>query len=126
MRVPKAGGTLFKVDDIIRGYASAHGSEIADSSLILLADILPTGAFAALQALQHPKLSPMLAGVSYPPSASAHVGSQFTGTTQLTNSDRTIIIAIVGLGPVGVVRHKFASQRSDVLRKTPVRCSEPP
>lgn len=98
VRVPKAGGTLFKVDDI------AHDKQFppSDSSLLLLADILPTGVFAALQALQHAKLSPMISGVAYP--FSAVVPDSYSGvTSSLAPSDRILTIGIVGLGPVGVV-----------------------
>ncbi|KZT64642.1 hypothetical protein DAEQUDRAFT_678176 [Daedalea quercina L-15889] len=85
-RIPKAGGTLFSLTALAQSTAGAL--EIADSSLLLLADILPTGVFAAVQALQHPKLSPILTGSAYP------------SIQSLPN--RILTLAVVGLGPVGV------------------------
>ncbi|KAI0642468.1 chaperonin 10-like protein [Trametes meyenii] len=91
IRIPKAGGTLFSLS---APQASSVGavqwdlSRLADSSLILLADILPTGVFAAMQALQHPKIAPMITAKSYP----------FGGFA----TDRVLTIGVVGLGPVGV------------------------
>ncbi|EKM57942.1 uncharacterized protein PHACADRAFT_116423 [Phanerochaete carnosa HHB-10118-sp] len=86
VRVPKAGGTLFKVESVTAASKDGSVSCLADSSLLLLADILPTGVFAALQVLQHAKTSPMLTASPYP----------FGGF------DRILTLAIVGLGPVGV------------------------
>lgn len=100
VRVPKAGGTLLKIDDIT---SLLHGqTQLADTSLILLADILPTGAFAALQVLQHPKLSALIHNTTYPYNGFVpkHVSLD---TVQLTSEDRTITFAVIGLGPVGIV-----------------------
>lgn len=97
-RIPKAGGTLFSLTALAK--SDPHVLALADSSLLLLADILPTGVFAALQALQHPKLSPLLTGSAYPSNPAL--------TTPLQTEDRTLTIAVVGLGPVGVVRHLLA------------------
>jgi len=103
-RIPKAGGTLFSLTALAA--SNAHVLEVADSSLLLLADILPTGVFAALQALQHPKLSPMLTGSAYPSSSfvpSSGLTLAGAGVMKpLEAADRTLTIAIVGLGPVGV------------------------
>ncbi|TFY53451.1 hypothetical protein EVJ58_g9447 [Rhodofomes roseus] len=103
-RIPKAGGTLFSLTALAR--SNARVLDIADSSLLLLADILPTGVFVALQALQHPKLSPMLTGSAYPSSSFVPCdGLVLSGTgvmKPLETADRTLTIAIVGLGPVGV------------------------
>ncbi|KAK7687146.1 hypothetical protein QCA50_009649 [Cerrena zonata] len=99
VRVPKAGGTLLKIEDITSLF---HGrTQLADTSLILLADILPTGAFAALQALQHPKVSALIHDTSYPYNGFVprHVPLD---TVQLNASDRTITFAVIGLGPVGI------------------------
>lgn len=102
MRVPKAGGTLFRVDSIVRSSDASH--PVSDSSLLLLADILPTGVFAALQALQHPKLSPMISGSSYPFSSFNPVGEEkVIALAPLSQADAVLTIAIVGLGPVGIV-----------------------
>ncbi|KAH9848308.1 chaperonin 10-like protein [Lenzites betulinus] len=90
IRIPKAGGTLFSLSALqAPGDATPKWdlSKLADSSLILLADILPTGVFAAMQALQHPKIAPMLTGKPYP----------YGGF-----GDRALTIGVVGLGPVGV------------------------
>jgi hypothetical protein len=98
VRVPKAGGTLFKVDDIHSIDTSIH---LKDSSLLLLADILPTGIFAALQALQHPKLAAILSGIAYP--FSGYIPGVMGGESSLLSEDRSLTIAVVGLGPVGMV-----------------------
>jgi len=99
-RIPKAGGTLFNLTAL----AETSGLKIADSSLLLLADILPTGVFAALQALQHPKLSPMLTGSAYPASSFIPSGTllEKSNSVALQSGDRILTIAVVGLGPVGV------------------------
>ncbi|EEB92899.1 hypothetical protein MPER_08519, partial [Moniliophthora perniciosa FA553] len=68
---------------------------ISDISLLLLGDILPTGLFAAVQALNHPKLSPLLRGIPWPPRS----GDDAKG---LTISDRALTFAVIGLGPVGI------------------------
>ncbi|TFK70402.1 alcohol dehydrogenase [Pluteus cervinus] len=106
VRVPKAGATLFNLSDPKSWHSTLSPelksqalSKIADSSLLMLADILPTGVFAAIQAINHPKLQPVLTGRPWPlcfsPSAD---GSEVT----LTEEDRTLILAVVGLGPVGL------------------------
>ncbi|KAJ7688220.1 chaperonin 10-like protein [Mycena olivaceomarginata] len=90
VRVPKAGGTLFNLSDP-KSWHSTLSPEmkekalagIADSSLLMLADILPTGVFAALQALNHPKVLPALSGRPWP-------------------ANRMLTFAIIGLGPVGL------------------------
>lgn len=112
VRVPKAGGTLFKVNALVSSSPSEVRAPISDSSLLLLADILPTGVFAALQALQHAKLSPMLSGISYPSSSSHLAGLECDTTPCLPLSDREIVIAIVGLGPVGVVSQVTTFRRT--------------
>ena len=91
---------------------------LPDSSLLLLADILPTGAFAAVQALSHAKMSPMLAAVAYP--LSAYVPSSFipdvpvdAKLASLSIEDRALTFAVVGLGPVGVVCQLYAFHYED-------------
>ena len=112
VRVPFAGGTLFVVSNSPASAVSpSHLATLADTSLLLLADILPTGYFTALQALQHPNIVPLLNGKSYPFSALENLQN----ATPLTNlvrpaaeeeiGDRVITLAVIGLGPVGVVRH---------------------
>ncbi|OCH86982.1 hypothetical protein OBBRIDRAFT_760445 [Obba rivulosa] len=107
-RIPKAGGTLYSLSSLQSHSYSGRTidiSSITDSSLILLADILPTGVFAALQVLQHPKLSPMLTGTPYPSSSFlpySHAPLKAQASTPLQSSDRLLSIAVIGLGPVGV------------------------
>ena len=98
VRVPKAGGTLFKVDDIL---SASPDIPPEDSSFLLLADILPTGVFAAIQPLQHPKLAAILSGVAYPHNGYLPAGLE--KTPSLAAEDKVLTIAIVGLGPVGMV-----------------------
>lgn len=105
--MPYAGGTLFRLDDIEAGLAT--GSRLTDSSLLLLADILPTGYFAALQLLEHPKLRALLSGKPYPHSTLASGGS--TGG-QMTTSREILNIALIGLGPVGIVSTTISSKIS--------------
>ncbi|EPQ52406.1 hypothetical protein GLOTRDRAFT_14790, partial [Gloeophyllum trabeum ATCC 11539] len=99
VRVPKAGGTLFKIE--------GQTSQISDTSLILLGDILPTGAFAALQALQHPKLLPFFTSQPYPFSSQPLASILKSSGIELPQSlirdeDKVLTLAVVGLGPVGV------------------------
>ncbi|KAF8208642.1 chaperonin 10-like protein [Mycena galopus ATCC 62051] len=104
VRVPKAGGTLFNLSDP-KSWHSTLSAEmkakalagIADSSLLLLSDILPTGVFAALQAMNHPKVLPVLSGRPWP-------ASFFPGDASITvlPEDRVLTFAIIGLGPVGL------------------------
>jgi hypothetical protein len=99
--VPYAGGTLFRLDDIeLDPTTGSRLAALTDSSLLLLADILPTGYFAALQLLQHPKLAPFLSGNPYPRPTLAL--SPAGGSTTAPNN--VLSIALIGLGPVGIVR----------------------
>jgi len=115
VRVPKAGGTLFKVESILSLVPPSFHYEppnqpqkLSDSSLLLLADILPTGAFAAIQALQHPKLAPFISGRPFPfngvyvPSVGAEGEGGLIHSGGLNDQERVITIGIVGLGPVGL------------------------
>lgn len=107
VRVPKAGGTLFNLSDPST-WSSALSEEakqkalsnIADSSLLMLADILPTGVFAALQAINHPKIAPVITGKPWPLCFSKDSGSGNEVT--FAESDRILTVAVIGLGPVGV------------------------
>jgi len=78
IRVYKAGGTLIKLDDI-----SMEG--VRRESMLLLADILPTGYHAVNTVLQHTNLSSFL----------LHTDEQL--------SKRDLVLGIIGLGPVGLV-----------------------
>ncbi|KAJ7857774.1 chaperonin 10-like protein [Mycena leptocephala] len=104
VRVPKAGGTLFNLNDATSWPSTLSDdmktkalAGIADSSLLMLADILPTGVFAALQAMNHPKVLPALTGRPWP-------ASFFPGDSSITvlPEDRVLTFAIIGLGPVGL------------------------
>ncbi|THU85244.1 alcohol dehydrogenase [Dendrothele bispora CBS 962.96] len=140
IRVPKAGGTLYNLSDpssfslSLSSFTSSSPSgagassslaeaisSISDSSLLLLSDILPTGVFAALQILNHPKVQPMLTGKPWPNALSrmtSHMPLPYTlahpnpndpqsqqgggGKTLLREEDRVLNLAVVGLGPVGI------------------------
>ncbi|KAG8749565.1 hypothetical protein FRC14_001258 [Serendipita sp. 396] len=98
VRIPKAGGTLIEapVDE-------NTGHEIAPSIGILLADILPTGYFAAKQALEHPNLVPLL----HPKLISAGIGfidPAYASEVSASSADSVagLTFAVIGLGPVGV------------------------
>jgi threonine dehydrogenase-like Zn-dependent dehydrogenase len=108
VRVPRAGGTLFNLSNPST-WSSSNLSEtqklsalktLSDSSLLLLADILPTGVFAALQAMNHPKVLPVVTGRPWPTSFFADASS--TGLAPLHEEDKVLTFAIIGLGPVGV------------------------
>ncbi|KAF8908991.1 alcohol dehydrogenase [Gymnopilus junonius] len=107
VRVPKAGGTLFNLSDPSTWSSSLPIdvkekalSKLADSSLLLLADILPTGVFAAMQAINHPKVAPVLTGRPWPLcfSPSTDTGNEVSFNAE----DRIFTVAVIGLGPVGV------------------------
>ena len=68
---------------------------------MLLADILPTGVFAALQALNHPKVAPVITGKPWPLCFSQDVVGP-GNEVSFTQEDKLLTIAIVGLGPVGI------------------------
>ncbi|KAJ7600458.1 chaperonin 10-like protein [Mycena floridula] len=100
IRVPKAGGTLFNLSNPSTFGKSITIDKIADSSLLLLADILPTGVFAAIQALNHPKVLPVITGLPWP--SSFFPNSEFNEATPLQDTDRILTLALLGLGPVGI------------------------
>lgn len=95
VRVRRAGGTLYSLRDI------PDGSLLADSSLLLLCDILPTGVFAAFQALNHAKILPFTTRQPYPLSASPlQIGN--VSLLPFLEEDTLLTMAVIGLGPVGV------------------------
>ncbi|KAJ7457665.1 chaperonin 10-like protein [Mycena galericulata] len=104
VRVPKAGATLFNLSDS-KSWPSALSAEmkekalsgLADSSLLMLADILPTGVFAALQAMNHPKVLPALTGRPWPTNF-----FPCDASVTMLPEDRLLTFAIIGLGPVGL------------------------
>jgi threonine dehydrogenase-like Zn-dependent dehydrogenase len=94
IRVPTAGGTLNVVDKT---------STLPDSALLVLADILPTGYFAALQLLNHPNLQPSLSGKPLPLFAKpVEPKISLYSETPPVPADDGLNIAVIGLGPVGV------------------------
>lgn len=108
IRVPKGGGTLFNLSNPSTWSSSLPKEDrekaltgFADSSLLLLADILPTGVFAALQALNHPKVAPVITGKPWPLCFSQDVVSP-GNEVNFTQEDKLLTIGIIGLGPVGI------------------------
>jgi threonine dehydrogenase-like Zn-dependent dehydrogenase len=109
IRIPKAGGTLIPIQVAHSLISNDHVEKeeiIPPEMAILLADILPTGYFAALQAFQHPNLAFLLGG------GVAGLVDQTFAEEVVDNSDakgahsegRLMTFAVIGLGPVGVVR----------------------
>jgi threonine dehydrogenase-like Zn-dependent dehydrogenase len=101
------GGTLFDLSDpstwssnLPKDVKEKALSQISDSSLLMLADILPTGVFAATQALNHPKVAPVLTGRAWPLCFSPAV--EQGNEVGLTAEDKVLTVAIIGLGPVGI------------------------
>ena len=106
VRIPKAGGTLIPVD--VKRLVDEKEEVLPPEVMILLADILPTGYFAVLQAFQHlnlaASLSPVVSG-----------GLSHQGLIDRMFMEEIIdmqghglsntIFAVIGLGPVGIVRH---------------------
>ncbi|KAI6027542.1 chaperonin 10-like protein [Pisolithus microcarpus] len=108
VRVPKAGGTLYRLDEALAAYtaqeleAQCSTPRLADSSLLLLCDILPTGVFAAFQALNHPKTLPMMTSQPYPHSSTLITLKGILAPSLHRPQDTVLLIAVIGLGPVGV------------------------
>ncbi|KIM78518.1 hypothetical protein PILCRDRAFT_98402 [Piloderma croceum F 1598] len=106
VRVPKAGGTLYSLSGAGDFWSRSSQTnvnarpELADSSLLLMCDILPTGVFAAFQALNHPKMLPMSTGLPFP--ASSFRADGLNGSEKLGSEDTILTIAVIGLGPVGL------------------------
>lgn len=107
VRVPRAGGTLFKIppDHVTTEEGISRWKNISDASLVLMADILPTGLFAATQTLQHPNILPIFRSKPFPVSLyeenqEASVGANII---PLSDDDKHLTLAIIGLGPVGLV-----------------------
>jgi len=128
VRVPKAGGTLYSLSgggDFWSTSSQANANarpELADSSLLLMCDILPTGVFAAFQALNHPKVLPMVTGLPYPASSLRDNG--LVGAGKLGSEDTILTIAVIGLGPVGLVSlFSHFSRLEVVLMDLMVECA---
>ncbi|PVF93548.1 hypothetical protein CPB86DRAFT_790003 [Serendipita vermifera] len=99
IRIPKAGGTLIPMPK-----APNDQEELPPTTAILLADILPTGYFAAKQALRHPNLAPILnpkvgeLGIGF---VSPEYARDISGRSA-SEYCRAIEFAVIGLGPVGL------------------------
>ncbi|GJJ14830.1 hypothetical protein Clacol_009098 [Clathrus columnatus] len=106
VRVPLAGGTLFKIppDNVKTEEDITQWKHISNASLVLMADILPTGLFAATQLLQHPNILPALKSKPFP--VSLYEGNQKAAVganiIPLTDVDKQLTLAVIGLGPVGL------------------------
>lgn len=129
MRIPRAGGILFVIKSAASPATESHDQSLtglADPSLLLLADILPTGVFTAIQTIQHPNILPIIKGERFPLASidvlsglgteDADAGGENLKARLLDpmwpsmqQSDRVLVIAVVGLGPVGIVRSPFFS-----------------
>ncbi|CAA7261421.1 unnamed protein product [Cyclocybe aegerita] len=108
VRVPKGGGTLFNLSDPSTWSSNLSNKEkekalttLSDSSLLMLADILPTGVFAALQVINHPKVAPIITGKPWPMCFSKD-DAPSSNQISLTDEDKILTVAVIGLGPVGI------------------------
>ena len=111
VRVPLAGGTLLSlsavspsVDDPLS--LPQELSYLPDPTLLLLADILPTGLFVVLQACTHPKLAPIFTGIPWLRNTGHLTQDDFLSDITLpylSAADKFLDVGIVGLGPVGLV-----------------------
>lgn len=134
VRVPKAGGTLFKIppDQATSQADIARWNSLSDSSLLLLADILPTGVFAVTQMLQHPNILPVINSKPFPIASFIASESEKSSATlltdnlpPLTNRDKQLTLAIIGLGPVGLVSGSSLGRYSNkFIRLFLVCCSQ--
>ena len=94
IRIPNAGGSLipaisFPSPSQEQTLSTADDKLRKEALALLLADILPTGYFAAKQAWEHPNLSGML--------------NQIRDCPHQPKIQLAIHFAILGLGPVGLV-----------------------
>lgn len=103
IRVPKAGGTLYSLSSAGDFWSTSEvKGNIADSSLLLMCDILPTGVFTAFRALNHPNVLPMVTGLPYPLSSKLGDGLSSHLNQNLDAADCLLTIGVIGLGPVGI------------------------
>jgi hypothetical protein len=123
VRVPKAGGTLFLVPRL------PSTRSVTDQSLLLLGDVLPTGYFAALQALRHPNLQTLIGPDHTPFSGYWTLATSVQrpdSPTELLDEEKVITCAVVGLGPVGILRMAFRSSPVTKLSLSAVCISQSP
>ncbi|KAJ3089987.1 hypothetical protein HK100_007582 [Physocladia obscura] len=103
VRVPNASGTLIDIETLSNKNSVASKLTFSKESLLLCCDILPTGYYAALQALTHQNLHGVFRGISLTDYAWNPVAmpdaSLLTPKDSLIRSPLTF--AVVGLGPVG-------------------------
>lgn len=100
IRIPNAGGSLIPALSFPsppQAQALSAEDKLRQEALsLLLADILPTGYFAAKQAWEHPNLTGMLKQIrDFPDEPKIQLATHF---------------AILGLGPVGLVRPSARSR----------------
>jgi len=100
VRIPEAGGTLIPIVTL-----SSHlrqPLEFRPDQALLLADILPNGLYAAKQAFQHPNQVPILNATS---NGLGFIDKSFQKEIAgvVVTMDNIVNIAIIGLGPVGLV-----------------------
>ena len=121
VRVPKAGGTLFLAPTLSTGT-----DMVSEESLLLMGDVLPTGYFAALQALRHSNLQTVIDHSPFPGSWTLGASVQHSITPADVPDDETIITcAVVGLGPVGIVRTTVHLSSMTKLNLSVVRNCQP-
>ncbi len=94
--VPNAGATLFNLSDP-NTWPNRTVTNVSESSLLVLADILPTGSFAALQCLSHPKVQAVLTGNPWPSCLQLPSGppAQVANSAPRTQADRMLTLAII-------------------------------
>lgn len=63
--------------------------------------------FAAFQALNHPKVLPIATGIPYPLSSVQGIDKYQNAGGKLGAEDTILTIAVIGLGPVGLVGTLF-------------------
>lgn len=102
VRIPKAGGTLIPIVTL-----SSHPPqppEFRPDQALLLADILPTGLYAVKQAFQHPNMAQIL-NRNAMPTGIGFVDKSFRKEIAgvVVTMEHVVNIAIIGLGPVGLV-----------------------
>ncbi|KAG7087649.1 hypothetical protein E1B28_013596 [Marasmius oreades] len=104
VRVPKAGATLFNLENpesILKSLTPDKIKHINDASLLILSDILPTGLFGAVQTLNHPKVKAIWEGKGWPGVFFSDADAD-PSANAMNEEDKFLTIALVGLGPVGI------------------------
>lgn len=124
VRIPKAGGTLIPIPSPSPSDpTSTSHLYIQPEHALLLADILPTGYFAVKQAIHHPNLAPLL-NPSVMKSGIGFVDAEFSkeiAAIATTNRPAEVNIALIGLGPVGLV--SWLTKMKPILTTISIVCS---